>query len=130
MSNRYEVVVDDDTYELFREAMSHILARDRFHVRLRIVGMESPSVVEFRRDQDEVTLQAIPMSGDNVRVRVESETLDVETLVSTVVEEAALRLVSLLASSLDEPARERMVRELRELLRSLPPGKGAKEKDS
>jgi hypothetical protein len=127
MGNRYEVVVDDDTYELFREAASHVLPRDGFEVRFGLVGMESPSVSEFRKGENFLILQAVPLSGGDMRVVVESETLDVETLVSTVVEEAVLRLVSILGASLDESHREDMARDLRDLLRSLPPGKETDE---
>ena len=122
MSNRYEVLVDDDTYELFREAMAHTLKSQGFKEGLRVVGMDSPSIAEFRKGETAVTLQAVVLSGGDFRVVVESETLDVDRLVLDIVENTVLHLVSLLARSLDESARDSLMRDLRELLRSIPPG--------
>ena len=122
MSNKYEVLVDDDTYELFREAMSHTLKGRGFKEGLQVTGMDSPSVAEFHKDEDAVTLQATVVGGGDFRVVVESETLDVDRLVLDIVENTVLHLVSLLARTLDEPARDSLVRDLRELLRSIPPG--------
>jgi hypothetical protein len=122
VSKRYEAVVDDDTYQLFREAMSHTLRFDGYKETLRLIGMETPSVVKFRKADDEVTLEASARSADEFHIVVESETLDVDRLVLDVVEETVLRMVSVLARSMNESERENLVGDLRELLHSIPPG--------
>lgn len=123
MNKKYEAVVDDDTYELFREAMSHTLRFDGYKETLRLIGMESPSVLKFRKGDDEVTFEASVRSGNVFYLTVESETLDVDRLVLDVVEETVLRMVSVLARSMDESDRESLVGDLRELLHSIPPGR-------
>lgn len=122
MSKRYEAVVDGDTYELFREAMSHTLKSAGYKETMRLIGMETPSVLKFKKADDEVTLEASVRSGDAFDIVVESETLDVDRLVLDVVEETVLRMVSVLARYMDESGRESLVSDLRELLRRIPPG--------
>ena len=130
MSSRYEVVVDDDTYELFRSALSLSLTQAGFKTGVRIVGMESPSVTGFRKGEDVITMEAAEAEGGDFRIVVESETLDVQHLVLEVIENAALHMISVLARSLDEPSREALAEDLRELLQSIPPGEEPAEQES
>jgi hypothetical protein len=130
MSSRYEVVVDDDTYELFRNALSLSLTQAGFETGVRIVGMESPSVTGFRKGEDVITMEAAEAEGGDFRIVVESGTLDVQRLVLEVIENAALHMISVLARSLDEPSREALAEDLQELLQSIPPGEEPAEQES
>ena len=123
MSNRYEAFVDEDTHDLFQEAMLLTLKNKGFKEGLHVTGMESPSLIEFRREEDVVTLQTDLIGDAETRVVVESETLNVDRLVREAVEETTLRLVAILARGLDETGRHDLVRGLREWLRNIPPGK-------
>jgi hypothetical protein len=121
LSSRYQVTLDEDTYDLLRSALSSTLKRLGFKEGISVVRMEGASVVEFRKKASRVTLQSHSIGADKLQVVVETDTGDVEALIVDVIERTALRLLWALCSPLGLEARERLARELRDMLQKLPP---------
>ncbi len=105
---KYEVVMEADLAELFRERFLETIKESRCCEIFKLVTPDSPNIWEFRRGKDIFTLEFAEEEGaDKERITVQSETLDLtDMIISTVQAGMARYLLRVLSPLAQVPQAE------------------------
>ncbi len=97
MLDRFEATLESYLAGVFVEALGRVLKSARFQETLRI---PEPSVIEFQRGSDLLTVQVGESRGHQRLVVIESETVDLRPLASAAATETILEVSDRLLTAL------------------------------
>ena len=89
MAYRYEVTIDSALAAAFREGLTPTLEKAGFALVLQVDSPEAPSIMEFRRGRDIVSLTVAGQMGQKeTTIVLASDTVDLDEFVASAVKDA------------------------------------------
>ncbi|MFC1935853.1 hypothetical protein ACFLX9_03760 [Chloroflexota bacterium] len=119
MSYQYEVTVDTDLYDVFRTVATRVLGSQGFRAGLHVANFSGLGVIEYHRNDEVVTLSITEEAHDQRKLTVRSETVDVVSLVVSVVEQSAIGLTASFWAPALGVSRETLIRDVGRALRRI-----------
>ena len=119
MSYLYEVTVDAGLCDVFRTMVTRVLGSQGFKAGLHVSSLRGTGMVEYHRNDEVVTLSITEEAHDQCHLAVRSETVDVVSLVVSVVEQSAIELTASFWAPAMGVSRETLIREVSRALRRI-----------
>ena len=112
MAREYEATVDVHLSELFYRAFCQSMEEQGFRPSVRVSSMRGERVAEFQRGDQVVTLEERGEAHDQRRIRVSSQSLDVDEIVGVAVSDAATGLLAAFGDPFSGYGLKRLQKEL------------------